>query len=207
MHHFLQGLLIGIAIAAPVGPIGLLCIRRSILDGRLAGLATGLGAATADTLYGIAAAYGVAAITTLLLEHAQAVQLIGGIFLILLGLRVMRSRTAATDNRATHARNLLAAYFSGLALTLANPITIVVFLGIFSSLGIGTQGDNSHLTAGITVTGIFLGSCLWWFFLSTGASWIARHINQGTLRVMNWIAGGLLIGIGGYELIQLALHL
>lgn len=207
MHHFFQGLLIGIAIAAPVGPIGLLCIRRSIMDGRLAGLSTGLGAATADAIYGFLAAFGVAAITGLLLRHGNVVQLAGGIFLIILGLRITRSRTAPAEGKATHAPSLAAAYFSGLGLTLANPVTIVAFLGIFSALGLGGPDTTPGAAAGVTVLGVFLGSCAWWLLLSAAASWIAGRINHGTLRIINWGAGGLLVAIGLYELAQLALHL
>lgn len=94
MSLFLKSLLIGFAIAAPVGPIGLLCIRRSMIDGRLVGLVTGLGAATADAIFGLIAALGVSAITTLLLAHASLIQLVGGLFLVGLGLAMLRAKPA-----------------------------------------------------------------------------------------------------------------
>ncbi|MFI5355850.1 MAG: LysE family translocator [Opitutales bacterium] len=207
MHRFLQGLVIGVAIAAPVGPVGLLCIRRAILDGRLAGLVTGLGAATADALYGLMAALGVSAVTNLLLEYARAIQLLGGLFLLYLGVHILRSRVPTAETRATHAPSLHAAYVSTVALTLANPITIVAFVGIFSALGIHTIGPGRDWSAALLVSGVFLGSCAWWLLLSTAASWISGHINAGVFRIMNYLSGGLIATIGLYELVQLALQL
>lgn len=207
MHLFYQGLLIGLAIAAPVGPVGLLCIRRSIIDGRISGLATGLGAATADALYGLIAALGVSAVTGILLRHAHAIQFVGGLFLVVLGARVIRGRVAAGDGKSAHARSLPAAYFSSFALTLANPITIVAFIGIFSALGIGFTTPGREWPASLLVLGVFLGSCAWWLMLSAAASWISSRINESTLRLINWLSGGIIIGIGLYELLQLALQL
>jgi threonine/homoserine/homoserine lactone efflux protein len=207
VHLFLQGLLIGLAISAPVGPIGLLCIRRSIRDGRLAGLCTGLGAATADALYGLAAALGVSAITSLLLHHARAIQLIGGIFLLFLGLHVVRSRIVTDEGKPAHTRSLASAYFSSLALTFANPVTLIALLGIFSALGIGFSTPGREWSAGLLVTGVFLGACAWWLLLSSGASRIAGRINATVLHVANCVAGGAIIAVGLYELVQLALQL
>lgn len=207
MHLFCQGLLIGFAIAAPVGPIGLLCIRRSIIDGRLAGLFTGLGAATADTLYGLIAALGVSAVTSSLLRHAHSIQFVGGLFLVLLGLRLIRARVSAGDGRSAHTPSLHSAYFSSLVLTLANPITVFAFVGIFSALGIGFTTPGHEWSASLLVGGIFLGSCTWWLLLSGAASWLAGRINERTLRLMNWTAGGLIIAVGLYELTQLTLQL
>lgn len=207
MYLFAQGLLIGVAIAAPVGPIGLLCIRRSIIDGRLAGFVTGLGAATADACYGLIAALGVSTVTTLLLRHAHLIQLLGGAFMLYLGAHVLRSRLPDGEERPAHAPSLHAAYFSTFGLTLANPVTIVAFIGIFSALGIGLAPTGKLWSASQLVSGVFLGSCAWWLLLSSGASWIAGRINNGVVRIINYVAGGIIVAIGVYELAQLALQL
>src|SRR6185369_560193 len=137
MSNLLKGLVIGFSIAAPVGPIGLLCIRRSLTNGRVAGFVSGLGAATADALYGVVAALGLTAITSALLAHQSWLQLGGGGFLVYLGVTTLRAAPPAAAPRATAPTNLRSAYFSVLVLTLTNPMTILSFLGIFAGLGIG----------------------------------------------------------------------
>ena len=159
MHAFLQGLAIGFSIAAPVGPIGLLCIRCTLTHGRLNGFLCGLGAATADAVYGVIAALGLSAITSFLLGTQTWLQLAGGLFLVWLGIRTMRAPPAAaprsTDTAAASA--LAAGYFSTLALTLTNPMTILSFIGIFAGLGAGAT-TGGLWPAGSLVLGVFLGS-------------------------------------------------
>lgn len=208
MSLFLKSLLIGFAIAAPVGPIGLLCIRRSMIDGRLVGLVTGLGAATADAIFGLIAALGVSAITTLLHTHASLIQLVGGLFLVGLGLAMLRAKPAAAakaDEVSPRAPSLPAAYFSTLILTLANPATILAFIGIFSGLGLGLAAQPSPLSAVTLVAGVFLGSCVWWLLLSTGANWLSRRLNLGALRFINLASGSLILAFGLWQLTALLL--
>ena len=201
MDPVLKGALIGFSIAAPVGPVGLLCIRRSLHDGRLAGFVTGMGAATADTLYGLVAAFGLTALTTFLAGYREAFQLVGGLFLVYLGIAALRTKPSVTT-AARPAANLLAAYFSPLAITAANPVTIAAFVGIFAATGLGaTQTEPS--TALRLVLGVFIGSAAWWLILSTGASAFAPRIQSGGLHKLNLIAGFALVVFGLWQLAQL----
>lgn len=199
MPAFLQGLVIGFSIAAPVGPIGLLCIRRSLADGRLAGLVSGLGAATADALYGVVAALGLTAVTALLLEHRALLQLGGGLFLVYLGLATLRPRPSVVVAPAASARNLPAAYLSTLTLTLANPLTILSFLGIFAGLGVGAVGPTA-LSAFALVAGVFLGSATWWLLLSFTAATLGARLRTGGLRALNVVSGLILAAFGIWQL-------
>ncbi len=202
MSHFFQGLVIGFSIAAPVGPIGLLCIRRSLADGRLAGLVSGLGAATADALYGILAALGLTAVTDLLLGYQLPLQFIGGLFLVYLGIAIMRSNPATDASNPARTPSLSAAYFSTLALTLANPITILSFLGLFA--GLGVVGDNQSPFAAFTlVVGVFLGSAAWWLVLSTAATALGKRLRSGGLRLLNLASGALIAAFGFWHLYRL----
>ncbi len=124
----LRGWLIGFAIAAPVGPIGILCIRRTLADGRLVGFLSGIGAATADTAYGAVAAFGLTALQDILLRQQLWLRLAGGVFLIYLGLRTFFAPPAQRAAHASETRGLLGAYLSTLGLTLTNPATILAFL-------------------------------------------------------------------------------
>jgi len=196
----------GFGIAAPVGPIGLLCIRRSMRDGRLAGFVSGLGAATADTIFGIIAALGITAITAFLLAHKTSIQVIGGAVLLVIGFRILRSRPIDVTSEGAHTANLLRAYVSTLVLTLANPITILTFLGIFANFGI-QESLSLRANALWLVAGVFVGSAAWWLILSASSSWVSRKLDFSGLRWINVISGTLVILFGLWQFLTLVLKL
>jgi len=189
----IKGVIIGFTIAAPVGPIGVLCIRRTLADGRLPGFVSGLGAATADAGYGAVAAFGLTLITDFLMEGASWLRLIGGAFLLFLGIRTFFARPA---ERAAPARNggLVGAYASTLFLTLTNPTTILSFAAIFVGLGVGSTNDA--LSAMLLVLGVFLGSALWWFVLSGTAGLFRAKLSAGGLRWVNRVSGTIIAAFG-----------
>jgi len=190
----LRGLIIGFAIAAPVGPIGVLCIRRTLAGGRAAGLVSGLGAATADAVYGCIAAFGLTFISSLLVGQQGWIRLVGGIFLCYLGLRTV---LATPSEEPVHARDggLLGAYASTFLLTLANPMTILSFTAIFAGLGIGSAAGN-YASAALLVLGVFTGSALWWLILSSGVSMFRTKLGVASLRWVNRISGMIIVGFG-----------
>lgn len=190
----LQGMGLGIAIAAPVGPIGLLCIRRSLTQGQGIGLATGMGAATADGVYGIIAGFGLTAVAELLVTQAHWLKLMGGLFLCYLGLKAVLSQPP-TETAAWSAQGLVSAYASTFVLTLTNPATILSFIAIFAGLGIA-QADRSRLLSMVIVIGVFLGSALWWVCLSWGVTLFGRKITPPRLVWLNRLAGVALFAFG-----------
>jgi threonine/homoserine/homoserine lactone efflux protein len=190
----LKGMGLGLAIAAPVGPIGLLCIRRSLTQGRLMGLVTGLGAATADGLYGSIAGFGLTALADLLVEHTQALQLGGGIFLSYLGVTTLRADPACEAVQVSRG-GLWGAYTSTLLLTLTNPATILSFIAIFA--GLGLVGNSPSWVASLTlIVGVFLGSALWWLCLSWGVTLFSQRLTPTRLKWLNRLAGGAILGFG-----------
>jgi threonine/homoserine/homoserine lactone efflux protein len=199
----LRGLLIGLAIAAPVGPIGVLCIRRTLTEGRISGFVSGLGAATADALYGAVAALGLTFITGFMLSQEGWFRLVGGVFLLYLGARTLSSRPAE-EAAAAGGRGLVAAYLSTLVLTLTNPLTILSFAAIFAGLGAGSLGTGGNYGAALTlVAGVFLGSALWWFLLSGGVSLFRARLDNRALRWVNVVSGALIVGFGTFALLGL----
>jgi threonine/homoserine/homoserine lactone efflux protein len=166
-----RGLLLGFAIAAPVGPIGVLCIRRTLVDGWRIGFLSGLGAATADGFYGAVAAFGLTAISTLLTSGQLWLRLVGGIFLCYLGIRGFLVKPATPVDAQPDAagkpttRSGLAAYASTVGLTLTNPTTILSFAAVFAGLGVGSA-SRSYVGAALLVAGVALGSASWWLILS-----------------------------------------
>ena len=199
MSLFLQGLLIGFSIAAPVGPIGLLCIRQSLAHGRWLGFVSGLGAATADALYGAVAAAGLTAATQALLAHRDWLQLGGGAFLVYLGIATARSRPPGEPGRAPGRPGPAAAFASALGLTLTNPMTILSFAGIFAGLGAGRLAAGRGQAA-LLVLGVFLGSAAWWLLLSSAAGWLGRRLARGGLRFVNLASGAVIIAFGAWQL-------
>ena len=191
---FLRGLVIGFSIAAPVGPIGVLCIRRTLAGGRLHGLASGLGAATADASYGAVAGFGLTAVSGVLVEQQVWLRLIGGLFLCALGIRTILARPAS--EAASASRNgLLGAYVSTFALTLTNPLTILSFVAIFAGLGIAETGAD-YGAALTLVAGVFVGSAAWWLLLSGGVSLLRERFTPRRMRWVNRLSGAVLVAFG-----------
>lgn len=202
---FSQGLLLGLSVAAPVGPIGVLCIRRSLSQGMGVGFASGLGAAVADACYGAVAAFGLTAISSFLIEMEDALRLGGGLFLLWLGVKTFRAVPAAlgSDGEAGGAGR---AFLSCVVLTLANPATIFSFVALFSGLGFaGSSTVQIHGYAGAVtlVAGVFLGSALWWLGLSGSVGFFRNRITPGALKRINQLSGSVLTLFGLAALIAL----
>lgn len=198
--------MIGFSIAAPVGPIGIICIRRTLATGRWSGLISGLGAATADAFYGSIAAFGLAFISTFLINQSTWLRLGGGIFLIFLGMRIIFSAPeefAAANPGLENHRNLLSDYLSTFFLTISNPLTILSFAAIFTGFGAAYIEGRNYLSAVLMVLGIFLGSCSWWFVLTYITSLFRNRINNATMRWVNRIAGAIITVFGIIALISL----
>jgi threonine/homoserine/homoserine lactone efflux protein len=191
---FLRGLLIGFSIAAPVGPIGVLCIRRTLAEGRLTGFLSGMGAASADMFYGAVAAFGLTAVQDLLLGQSGWLRLAGGIFLLYLGLRTFLTKPAEQAARTSRS-GLFGAYLSTFFLTITNPLTILSFLAIFAGLRLGeTNGD--YISATFMVLGVFLGSAAWWLALSSGVSLLREKFTPALLAWVNRLAGTIIFAFG-----------
>lgn len=195
----LKGLAIGFSIAAPVGPIGVLCIRRTLVQGRASGFVSGLGAATADAIYGCIAGFGLAFISSFLVGQQMWLSLVGGLFLCFLGLKILLARPA--EQAASGAGNgLLGDYASTFFLTLTNPMTIISFAAIFAGLGLAT-GSGDYMSAGVLVLGVFIGSALWWLMLSTGVGAFRVKFNPHGMQWVNRISGAIITGFGGFALL------
>jgi threonine/homoserine/homoserine lactone efflux protein len=201
ISFFLRGLLIGFSIAAVVGPIGMLCIQRSLQKGFVIGLVTGMGAATADGIYGGMAAFGLTVISTFLVGQQTWIRLIGGLFLLYLGIRAVLTRPAERTAQAGGS-NLLGLYASTLLLTLTNPLTILSFATVFAGLGVGMNGHNSAIATLVTL-GVFCGSTCWWLLLSGGAGLLRERLSQRWIGWINRLAGIALLIFGIIALISL----
>ncbi|GHO87439.1 LysE family translocator [Dictyobacter formicarum] len=197
-----RGLLIGLSVAAVVGPMSVLCIQRTLHKGFLYGLISGLGVATADGLYGCIAGFGLTAIASFLVHQQGWVRLVGGLFLIYLGLKTLFTRPAKRAASVASASSWPGAYLSTFLLTLTNPLTILSFAAIFAGLGVGS-GDSNFMSALLVVSGVFLGSALWWLLLTGGISLVRGRFNAQWMLWINRISGLVITIFGVIALIGL----
>ena len=188
-----RGLAIGFTVAAAVGPISLLTIRRTIAHGRLYGLVSGIGVAAADASYGAVAAFGLTAITAVLVGARTALALIGGAFLVWLAIRTIRARPAAAATVTDDRPGLAAAFLSIYGLTMTNPMTILSFGGIFAGLGLS---GGAGLDAALLTLGVFLGSGLWWVVLTAVVGRLRERITPAILVWINRVSGAVLLAFG-----------
>ena len=201
---FFRGVSLGFSIAAPVGVIGVLCINRTLVQGSIVGLVSGLGAATADAIYGCIAGFGLTFISNFAVNQQLWFHSIGGIFLCYLGIKTFLAKLAKQEVALRSTSGLLSAYISTFFLTLTNPMTILAFLAIFSGLGLANTNSNYSSTA-VLVLGVFIGSSLWWLLLSSGVSCLQTKFNLKKLRLFNYVSGIIITVFGLLALSNLSM--
>jgi threonine/homoserine/homoserine lactone efflux protein len=201
LFDLLKGVAVGIVIALPVGPVGVLCVRRTLFEGPSFGFVSGLGAATADTVFGIIAGFGLTIVRDFLLGYQDWFGAAGGLFLIAVGVKALVTR-GDIEPEPVEDEALFGAYASTFALTITNPITILAFAGIFAKVGVGEA--IGYLDTALLVGGVFLGSLLWWLGLSFGIAGLRRAAGAVRLVWLNRISGGILT-LSGLGLLTAAL--
>lgn len=193
-----QGIFIGLAISAPVGAIGILCIKKSLHQGFQAGVIAGLGAAIADTVYGIIAGFGLTFVTNFIEEHISWVKLFGGIILVLVGLKIYIKKTEQFNTQKDKTDNFHT-LITTFILTLTNPLTMLAFIAIFAGLGLGYDGNN-YLNATYLISGVFLGAFLWWVSLSGLVSVLHKKIDETLLVRINHYSGLAIMLFGAWAI-------
>jgi threonine/homoserine/homoserine lactone efflux protein len=196
---FLKGLAFGFVLAATVGPMWVLCFRRTIAQGPLAGLVSGMGIAVADGFYGAVAAFGLTAISGVLLRYSFEIGMVGSAFLIYLGIKTLLSKPEIQGKNEPDI-GYSSAFLSTLGLTLANPPTILAFAAIFAGLGLVSEAD--YVTATLIVAGVFLGSASWWVFLALAAGRLRENLGIKAIRTVNVVSGVSILGFAAWQLTQ-----
>ena len=202
---FLKGLVFGFLLAATVGPMWVLCLRRTLAAGALVGFASGMGIAVADAIYGAVAAFGLTAVSSFLTGQGFWLGLAGAAFLLWLGVKALFARPEPIETGGgaadASARDLAAAFFSTLGLTLTNPPTILAFAAIFAGLGLASNSD--YAAAGAIVAGVFTGSAAWWVILAAGAGRLRARVGPRLMRGINIVSGCTILGFAAWQLAQL----
>ncbi|MGO4106098.1 LysE family translocator [Paenibacillus sp. YAF4_2] len=194
-----SGVVVGLSIAAPVGPIGVLCMKRTINQGRRYGFLSGLGAASADAVYGLIAAIGFTTLTNLLVEQQMWISLIGGLFLCYLGYQSVKALPIGNQEIPLNS-GLLRAYLTTFFLTLTNPMTILSFVAIFAGIQHSTEATTGDSL--LLVLGIFFGSLLWWLQLAVVIGAIRQALNQTVMRGISILSGIVLLLFGVWSIVS-----
>ncbi len=197
---FAKGLAFGFVLAATVGPMWVLCLRRTLARGVLIGFASGMGIAVADGVYGAIAAFGLTAISGFLLAHSFWIGLAGAAFLLYLGAKTLAAKPSEARVEAND-QGVAGAFWSTLGLTLTNPPTILAFAAIFAALGLAS--NSSYSSAGFIVLGVFIGSAAWWVILAAGAGRLRERIGRRQLRAVNVVAGLMILGFAAWQIAAL----
>ena len=201
IYLLIEGILIGLVVAVPVGPLGLLCINRALMMGAVCGLFSGLGVATADALAAGIAALGISLISGFLLEHQLMLRLIGGVFLCCLGYKIYQTEPLA-QAPVNNVNGLVSAYATTFFLTFSNPVTILSFVGIYAGWHVPSLHGH-YFAAAILTAGVFAGSALWWVGLFIGLT--AFH-DKFSLRFLFWVhrvSGAVIATLGILVLLSL----
>jgi threonine/homoserine/homoserine lactone efflux protein len=198
----LRGLVIGFSIAAPVGPIGVLCIRRTLIECRTSGFISGLGAATADAAYGCIAGLGLTFFSNILITHQTWVRFIGGLFLCYLGVKTFLAKQPVERVASYKGSDLIGAFTSTFFLTLTNPMTILSFSAIFAGLGLAST-NGSYGSAAALVFGVFIGSSMWWLILCCSVGVLRERFDPRGLQWVNIISGAIITSFGFFSLLSL----
>ena len=190
----IKGAIVGVIIALPLGPVGVLCVRRTLFQGPSFGFVSGLGAATADSLFGVIAGFGLTIVRDFMLRYQDWFGVAGGLFLLYLGGRALTT-VGAPESEPLDSEAHFGAYVSTFALTITNPITILAFAAIFAQIGV--SNGSGYLDTGLLVIGVFLGSLIWWLGLSFGIAALHRRLGFFNLAWLNRISGAVLALSGG----------
>jgi threonine/homoserine/homoserine lactone efflux protein len=191
MILLLKSIFLGIVIAAPVGPMAILCMNRTLNKGFFSGLATGFGIASADGIYACIVGFGLTAISNFLIAHAKIIHVIGGLLLCYIGIKILLSKQTSSNTKSKSSSDFLSSFF----LTLTNPMTVIAFIAVFSGLGIGTTHPD-FIRAITIIFGIFLGSFFWWLTLSMTITIVHHRIESELTKWVNLISGLIILGFG-----------
>jgi threonine/homoserine/homoserine lactone efflux protein len=201
LSFFIQGIVIGLTLAVPIGPISLLCIQRTIADGRLHGVISGLGVSTADSFYAAITVLGLTAISSLIVTYQYLFRSLAGVILVLIGIRVFMLVPAGVSEKSEH-ETYFKDYLSMVVIAIANPMTLIFFLVILPGFGVIIQ-ESAFLPATGFVAGVFFGSAIWWIILCGSIGSVRSRISVKNLGLINRISGVLISCFGAGMLILL----
>ncbi|WP_109832856.1 LysE family translocator [Reichenbachiella versicolor] len=195
MELFFKGFILGFSVAAPIGPVGVLCINRTLNKGYDHGIATGMGAALVDLTYGLISAFGFAMVSSVLLEYEMGLKLFGACILLWLAIQTLNKKGVEVSKPVIGNKTLLMDGVSIYVMTITNPTPLLIYFSLFAGMGLSMEGTD-YLTIGQFVFAVFLGSLIWWVILTTISYSFKNRLNDRVLRIVDVVSGSLLLGFG-----------
>ena len=207
MSILFKGLILGISVAAPLGPIGLLCINRTLNKNFMSGVVSGMGATFADVFYGVIAGFGITFISNFFIDNKILFNVLGGFILLFMGWRTFRKKNQSFQRTKSvsikfRKRNYVNDFLSTFVLTLSNPVTILFFTAVFATFGLSSP-DVGLKSAGLLIFGVFLGSGIWWMFINGMANKFRYKISDTLIPRINMISGIVIMVFGVAILLNL----
>ena len=201
IDFLLKGIIVGFLASIPLGPVGVLCIQRTINKGRTSGVISGMGAATVDSFYALVAAFGLTYIINFIVEQQFYIELIGGGVLIFLGANIFNTNPIRQIRRHRRKKNrLIEDYFSVFLLTLSNPLALFLFVAAFAGMGM-VDSDNSSFKSSFIILGVFIGAMIWWFALTFFINLVRKKFRLKQLWWINKIAGLIIVIFGAAAMV------
>jgi len=198
-----KGAIVGFLASIPLGPVGVLCIQRTINKGKRSGLYSGLGAAVVDMLYAVVAVLGLSFIITFIEEQAIYFQFMGGVVLLILGIRIFYTNPVHQIRKHRRKKtNLIEDFLSVVVLTLSNPLAVFLFIAAFAGIGIVTS-NKAWFNSGLLILGVFLGATLWWFMLTYTVNVFRKKFRLKQLWWVNKIAGAAIVLFGFFAVLSI----
>jgi len=193
---FLQGVLVGLGASIPLGPIGVLCVQRTLSKGRISGFISGLGAAFVDTFFAALAIMGLAYIQALIKEHENYFLCFGGLIVVYIGLKIYLTNPVKQIRQANFKRRRFEDFISVAALTISNPSALFLILGLFALVGLNINAETGSFAISSVLWGVFAGAALWWYTLSTGINIFRNKFRLKQLWMINRISGIVIMALG-----------
>ena len=208
LTFLMKGILIGFVASIPLGPVGVICVQRTLCKTRHSGFVSGLGAATADTLFATVAAFFLSMVLAFVQKHIDILKVVGGIAVIIVGVNIfLKNPVVQIRRNRANKGNLWSDYLSVFLITLTNPAFILMFMALFASFGISSEGAVPYIQGTGLITGVFVGASLWWFVLTFGVSLLRKRFRPRHMLYLNRISGALIVALGAIAIISLVVNI
>lgn len=203
-----KGILIGFVASIPLGPIGVICVQRTLCNSHKSGFVSGLGAAAADTIFAVIAAFFLGLVLSFVEKYINILKVIGGICVIIVGVNIFLKNPVMQIKRSrANKTNLWSNFLSVFFITFTNPAIILMFMALFATLGISAEGAMNHIEGAILVGGVFIGAAIWWFILTLGVSFLRKKFRPRHLLVMNRVSGAIIVALGAAAILSLFVNM
>jgi threonine/homoserine/homoserine lactone efflux protein len=207
LTFLVKGILIGFVASIPLGPVGMVCIQRTLCKSHRSGFLSGVAAATADTIFATIALFFLSVVLTFVQRHIDILKVLGGICVIIMGVNIfLKNPVVQIRRNRANKGSLWSDYLSVFLITLTNPAFILMFIALFATFGVSSEGDVPYFMGAGLIGGVFVGASFWWLALTSGVSLFRRRFRPRHMLYLNRISGALIVVLGAAAILSLFIH-